>query len=99
MAAGALTRTGIGLILNPLTIVKARFEVGPELPFSTGMRSLLILINNRVIIIRITGLHKRSSRFPRKDRKCSSKALRLPRYETLHMRVYSWSFTRALNNA
>lgn len=26
MAAGALTRTGIGLILNPLTIVKARFE-------------------------------------------------------------------------
>jgi solute carrier family 25 protein 38 len=27
MAAGALTRTGIGLILNPLTIIKARFEV------------------------------------------------------------------------
>ncbi|PVF98379.1 mitochondrial carrier [Serendipita vermifera] len=26
MAAGALTRTAIGLILNPLTIVKARFE-------------------------------------------------------------------------
>lgn len=28
MAAGALTRTAIGLVLNPLTIVKARFEVG-----------------------------------------------------------------------
>lgn len=26
MAAGALTRTAIGLVLNPLTIVKARFE-------------------------------------------------------------------------
>lgn len=27
MAAGAFTRTAIGLVLNPLTIVKARFEV------------------------------------------------------------------------
>jgi solute carrier family 25, member 38 len=39
MAAGALTRTAIGLILNPLTIVKARFEVNDQFLLNPGQCS------------------------------------------------------------
>lgn len=34
LLAGAIARTGVGFVMNPVTVLKARYEVSPSHPFA-----------------------------------------------------------------
>lgn len=65
MAAGALTRTAIGLVLNPLTIVKARFEVRVPIAFhSSSSFGATISLTRTCFVHRVTITRTIASRRP-----------------------------------
>lgn len=52
LIAGAIARTSVGFVLNPITVLKARYEVCFSLTFSMVIKSWRLIV--RVIDIRNT---------------------------------------------
>jgi hypothetical protein len=94
LLAGATTRVTVGLLLNPFSVLKARYEVRYCI---CQMRPTPAYVEARVICTRIKALEARSFQLHDRVPRSYYEVSRLQHYEMRPMQVYSLYSTKASN--